>query len=334
MFGNAIECKRCHYLTCIDCGERAHFPLDCNDIEEFEGELRQIKEEQDKMLSVIKFVVDEEEAILVYLMKFTKTFSPKFLNVMNFISINEAMIRRKLFSYIKIDDVKNSILKKFKNSPNDAWIQGINDFRDLIIEYNRILSRRTPISNIFKDLFNDYNQRFGLFPINIDVPITIFSDESQKFYFLTHFNYLNKRGNVLMRNANKDYDDVRLDIKTIYGLHINPNQPISFKKKCPKCGRYISKNEGCNHMKCICNFEFCWICLQNYKKHDNSKCKHVAGKLFEPNSDYASFVKSINVSCKNDIGSLLNLDSPVNNLDIYKLEHMDAFENEPYEENA
>ena len=36
-------------------------------------------------------------------------------------------------------------------------------------------------------------------------------------------------------------------------------------KQCPKCGFYIKKLKGCNHMTCgnsACRFEFCWLCMQ------------------------------------------------------------------------
>ena len=36
-------------------------------------------------------------------------------------------------------------------------------------------------------------------------------------------------------------------------------------KQCPKCGFYIKKNRGCNHMTCgnhLCKYEFCWICMK------------------------------------------------------------------------
>lgn len=49
-------------------------------------------------------------------------------------------------------------------------------------------------------------------------------------------------------------------------------------KKCPKCGFLIKKDKGCNHIICgnpTCNFEFCWLCLEEYKgdHYEIGKCK-------------------------------------------------------------
>ena len=36
-------------------------------------------------------------------------------------------------------------------------------------------------------------------------------------------------------------------------------------KQCPKCGFYIKKLKGCNHMTCgnnSCKYEFCWLCMK------------------------------------------------------------------------
>jgi len=46
---------------------------------------------------------------------------------------------------------------------------------------------------------------------------------------------------------------------------------VSNCKACPNCKSPIQKNEGCNHMKCCkCKFDFCWVCLDAWKKHSSA----------------------------------------------------------------
>ncbi len=48
---------------------------------------------------------------------------------------------------------------------------------------------------------------------------------------------------------------------------------MSNSKNCPNpsCAAPIQKHEGCNHVKCSkCKYEFCWLCLEPWKKHSSS----------------------------------------------------------------
>lgn len=39
------------------------------------------------------------------------------------------------------------------------------------------------------------------------------------------------------------------------------NWLLSHTKSCPKCGKPVEKNGGCNHITCPCGAHFCWMCL-------------------------------------------------------------------------
>ena len=44
-------------------------------------------------------------------------------------------------------------------------------------------------------------------------------------------------------------------------------------KMCPKCKYWVEKNQGCNHMKCRCGADFCYLCGQFMDMSKGHKCK-------------------------------------------------------------
>ena len=63
-------------------------------------------------------------------------------------------------------------------------------------------------------------------------------------------------------------------------------QKKKFIKKCPNCGAWTEKNEGCNHMTCIeCNFQWCWLCNKRYTEGHYKKGKCMGYQYFKPKSE-------------------------------------------------
>lgn len=65
-----------------------------------------------------------------------------------------------------------------------------------------------------------------------------------------------------------------------------------YTKSCPSCSETIEKNNGCNHMVCKCGYEFCWICLKNWKEHPKNfyECSFGVSKSISRGAALSKFV--------------------------------------------
>ena len=56
-------------------------------------------------------------------------------------------------------------------------------------------------------------------------------------------------------------------------------------KKCPKCGAWVQKASGCDHIACKCGYAFCFNCGKSKGKERASlehTCECITGALFRP----------------------------------------------------
>ncbi|XXG81601.1 hypothetical protein AAC387_Pa09g2193 [Persea americana] len=50
-------------------------------------------------------------------------------------------------------------------------------------------------------------------------------------------------------------------------------------QKCPRCGFIVERIEGCNTMKCRCNYRFCYSCGAQINRYFCSKCSMLPTEL-------------------------------------------------------
>jgi len=74
---------------------------------------------------------------------------------------------------------------------------------------------------------------------------------------------------------------------------------LVYTKSCPSCRKPIEKNQGCNHMTCNksfggCGYEFCWICMGEWKPHKDSyyKCNFYDEKKVKKDENSLEDIKN------------------------------------------
>ena len=99
---------------------------------------------------------------------------------------------------------------------------------------------------------------------------------------------------------------------------------LKFIKKCPKCGTWTEKEQGCNHIICAeCNHQWCWLCNGDYfNGHFNQgKCKGF--QFFKPKDDYEI---QLAFEGKIEIKPEERQIEYANNFNIYHLNHINFVE--------
>lgn len=170
-----------------------------------------------------------------------------------------------------------------------------NDIKLLVLEYDykryKKFVRRVNISKIPGVIFCPFsncesyaikNSKLNT-NTNLQIDLKIIDDQYQ-----SQSNFNDKKQENIQENSNFEENNFifcienkhYFCIKCLNEAHLNQNCMIKAElefnkavekmqnvKRCPKCGFYIQKNDGCNHMTCVnleCKHEFCWICMKEY----------------------------------------------------------------------
>lgn len=71
------------------------------------------------------------------------------------------------------------------------------------------------------------------------------------------------------QDLKRDKNEIDLDDKFLELAKINK------WKRCPNCSIYVKRSSGCEHMKCRCKCNFCYLCGKKWKHgHLCKKRKH------------------------------------------------------------
>lgn len=90
-------------------------------------------------------------------------------------------------------------------------------------------------------------------------------------------------------------------------------------QNCPNCKANVEKINGCHHMTCVCNYEFCWLCNGKYNfNHYNNEYSESETSMICPFRWRQEDVLRLNMTN-------INMNSCYENIDLKETNKVDEF---------
>ena len=185
--------------------------------------------------------------------------------------------KKCIFNFIKLKILENKVqfikclnYECNEKISNQLIIQIIENNEQLLSKYNEYKFRL--------EIINNPNKKFCPYP-NCDSYLTKNENPNE-------LNSKCKNGHeYCFKCLDKPHED-NICKGQIDDENIKQYAKNKFIKKCPNCGTYTEKNEGCNHMICLeCNYQWCWLCNEqyDYNHYISGKCKGF--QFFQPKNE-------------------------------------------------
>ena len=190
---------------------------------------------------------------------------------------NHFSCKKCLYNFLKVKIIENKLT--FIKCLNYECNEKISDkVIKSIISNNEKLLEKYNNYKLKLEIINDPNKKFCPYP-NCNSFLIKNKNEEEK-------NTKCKNGHeYCFICLNKPHEN-KLCEEKFDDNNIKEYAKNKFIKKCPNCGTFTEKNEGCNHITCAeCNYQWCWLCNQKYtiNHFDIGKCKGF--QFFQPKND-------------------------------------------------
>ena len=62
-------------------------------------------------------------------------------------------------------------------------------------------------------------------------------------------------------------DEVEGDEESVIRRRTEESMTATLLRTCPSCSKKVVKQDGCNHMTCLCGGQFCYACRGSWSGH-------------------------------------------------------------------